>query len=393
MPDGKVEIELRVTTAKLAGDLKDAKAKFKKEADEASRPMASRDWMAEGRAAAQRNIAATKAAQAAGGYPAAPPYQFVPPVPIGLPRTKRPPLLPLPGVQQYGAPIGPQQNSIAAMWSKLVNFNMTPLGATIVKVAAAVAAARVAFGLVGWAARLALTPLTRLASAIASLFTQAAEAARSLYARTLQGGGLPLGFTARRSVLASVIGVGEHEVMQYGKAVGYLNAQLRFASQVAASTNLELTSAAWAMRTVRGDFKALSALFANELAPLVRQLAGAFHLVAVMLQNEARFWGMAIAAGIKAGIASVPIVGPAFLAAMALMDKGKAPEPTVSTGRLQGSAWEKMGLVIGAGTGNNWQQQTARATLALLEIQRTALGLLHAMAGYNSTGVTNAQNP
>jgi len=247
-------------------------------------------------------------------------------------------------------------------------------------IGAALAGLRVALGYVTFAFRGMLVPIRLLSRT----FIEAAESARRMYAKALQSGGLGMGYVARRAALADVIGVGEEEVYSYGNAVRHLNERLNFATAVAAYTNKELTSASWALRVVAHDFAALKSLLAAQLAPVVRELAAAFHGIAMVLSGEAIKWGKIIASGIRAGLLQVlgPFWSSALLGAQVIGggDKGAAPGTEVATKRMPFSAWEKMGLVVGTGGGNNWAQQTAQATKKTAE---NTARLIELMTGKN----------
>ena len=53
-----------------------------------------------------------------------------------------------------------------------------------------------------------------------------------------------------------------------------------------------------------------------------------------------------------------------------IIDKlfGEAPSPETSARRLQTSSWERMGLVLGAGGGQNYAKDTAANTKRIAEI-------------------------
>lgn len=270
---------------------------------------------------------------------------------------------------------GAAGNTLSGMLGNLMNFQMSPLGATATKVAGGIAALRVGVGLVGYAAHLALDPIMKLATAMRDHFYRAAEAGRSMYAKQLQSGGLPGGYVAKRSLLGEMLGVGESEVMQYGKAVAYLNEKVRFAQGVYTQTTPQLASASYELRALNNDFKALAMLIAAEFAPAVRQMV-------YVLRQVVEFVGTTFAKGIAGafkraleaviqqfgGITALWAYKTLQKHAFGNLDPGKAPGIGVSTNRMPASAWEKMGLVIGHGAGTNWAQQTAKNTARLVEI-------------------------
>ncbi len=103
---------------------------------------------------------------------------------------------------------------------------------------------------------LALKGLAKIISGV----MEAIRKAETRYATALQSGGLGLGFTTRRSMLADIIGVSEKEVFEYGRAIMYLNEKLAFAQHTAAATAVPLTEVGWAWKVLKEN---LSALFSQ----------------------------------------------------------------------------------------------------------------------------------
>lgn len=292
---------------------------------------------------------------AGGGLATTPPYTGA-----------TPPIVP-PPVMAGGAPA----NSIAGMFNSAVMKPLSQVGQVATKVFAGLAALRVGIGLVTYPFRL----LSQTMMPVVRMFTQAAEAARAMYARSLTSGGLPIGFTAHRSLLAETIGVSEKDVYQYADAVKYLNNSLAFASNAMAQTNRNLTSASWSMRVVGADLRALTALFSDGLAPAVREFMSALHGIALMLGGEAKKWGMIMGLGIKMGLNNMTGGLYGMLAKMAGLDKGQAPSPTTGAHRYATSQWERMGMVIGLGSSNP-AAQTARNTQNMVVTLKTIAGYL-----------------
>jgi len=251
------------------------------------------------------------------------------------------------------------------------------------------------FYLIRRAVNIVLEPLRMFARNVMN----AAEAARSLYAKTLASGGLPIGFTAHRSSLSAVIGIGEDQVYQYASAVSYLNSQLRHSTTIISETTRINTATAWSFKAMGLSFTAIWAKIAVAMAPALQELANlirhmnefvvdtfAFNYVIVSVGRT--FWGLSKI------LEAVAIASEGFTVAMqGLVDLftgspanifGKtknlfsqwmehtksfftggvkeAPAPTVSTQRLPGSPWERMGLVIGNAGGVNYSQQIAHNT-------------------------------
>jgi hypothetical protein len=256
---------------------------------------------------------------------------------------------------------------------------------------AALAGLRVAIGLAKFAFGAIIVPIKTLERA----FAEAAESARRLYAKSLQSGGLGIGFVARRALLADAIGVSEEEVFSYGKAVSYLNSQLAFATSVAAGTNTSLTATAWSLRVVQEDFKALASVLAFEMSGTVRLMARAFHQLAVEIAPIMAIIGKVLRTGLltamtMAATALGPAIAVAFARIAAKAGFGEdAPTPEVSTRRMPISAWEKMGLVIGSGGVNDFAKQTAANTRKTVEKLERVVEILGGSAVPRFMGTPN----
>lgn len=255
--------------------------------------------------------------------------------------------------------------TLATMASNVIHAPLSSVAQTAVKAAAGLAALRVAVGLVAFAFR----EITAPARAAAQLFRQMADAARTMYAKQLTSGGLPGGFVARRALLADVIGVGEDQVFQYGQAVDLVNKKLNFAVAVYKETTPSLTGVSYELRALGHDFKALGMLIANEVAPSVRKAVfGIRQVLESFGPYLAKAFRMALEAGIQAALAPTPLLR--YLKAVLpqlIPDPGAAGGPMASSMRLQASAWERMGLVIGSGPGSNYPRETALNTRRIHE--------------------------
>ena len=241
------------------------------------------------------------------------------------------------------------------------------IGLAIAGVTAGMAGLRVAVGLVKYAFQTLIAPFRMLSR----VFQQAADAARTVYNKQLQSGGLPGSFISQRSVLAQVMGVSEQEVYSYGDAVAYLSDKLRFATESSVETNRSLTAASWAIRIVSADIRAMTALFSNEFAPGIRQ---AFNAVHVAIADFGKTFAKLLAFTIKQALemAATTLFGSGSLLMKAFFkyapDPGKAPEPGVSSRRLETSTWERVGLILGGGVGRNYAAQTAKNTGKMVSI-------------------------
>lgn len=272
-------------------------------------------------------------------------------------------------------------------------------------------------------------------STSAKRLLQSFEDARQLYAKSLMSG-LGLASTARRGMLADILGVSEKDVFRFGEAVAYLNPRLEFATKTLAATATPMTAVAYELKIVEENFKALWALIASALAPSIKTMAQDLNnfLVTIgkseVLNTAARvldivFMGIAkvigafelMVSGFQVGmklittavvhmiviinnlIAAIPGAGKlgfhrqndsgsiksaqdAFAAwikeaADFFKAGGKglgAPEAQMK--QLPASAWEKMGLVIGGGGSQNYAKDTAKNTKQMADGIKMMLGLI-----------------
>lgn len=283
---------------------------------------------------------------------------------------------------------GQKGTSIAGMFGNLINFQMSPIAATATKVAGAVAGLRVAFGLVGFVAAHTVGRIMELSRAMMAHFARAAEAGRAMYAKQLQSGGLPGGFVAGRSLMAEMLGVGENEIMRYGNAVAYLNEKIRFAQGVYVQTTPALASAAWELKALNNDLKAIAMLVAAEFAPAMRQIVYALRQIIEFVGGSfakglaAAFkWALESAIRTVAGHAGVIAYKTAQKHIGGKIDPGTAPAIQASSARMPASAWEKMGLVLGT-SGRGPMQKVAENTGKTARIlERMAKGMPRGESG------------
>lgn len=253
-------------------------------------------------------------------------------------------------------------NSILGVLNGMLNKQLPGAAATFTKVTAGLAALRVVFGLVGFAVSLALKPLKMLAD----LTLQMAEGARKSYANALSSGGMPIGFSIKKSAIADVLGVGEREVYQYANAFGRLNNDLQVATNSLAETNPILSQLGQQWKVAQYDMQALGSEIAVTLAPAVTLVVNAIQewskwliwLVKKLRDNP--FTNMFY--GWEKGMKKLGLMG-------------ETPAPMASAHRMQSSPWERMGLVLGASAGDNPAKKTADNTskMAMLLEQLVAL--------------------
>lgn len=250
---------------------------------------------------------------------------------------------------------------------------------------------------------------------------EAFERARGIYAKSVSSG-FGVGQTVQRNMLAQAIGVSENDIYQYGAAIAQLNGKLAVAMRTITQTNGPLTAVAWDFSVLGENLKALWAKIAAAMAPAVDELVNLISafaklnilsgnatvlgteigflidyftkLVAVISLIPATFQlamtvildsVRSLADGIQNYLASTKLgklmgvdhvqgqgfkdTKDAFSAykdiLKTIVTNPKMPDsgtPMAFMKQLPASNWEHMGLQIGAGGGQNYQQQTAANT-------------------------------
>ena len=210
------------------------------------------------------------------------------------------------------------------------------------------------------AASAAAIPLAALAATLLSLrrAIKSANEAAELYAKTLQSGGLPLGFVSWRSSLASILGVSEDEVLSFSQAVSGLGERVKDATDTIARNAPELAKTSWEWRMLKLEWQAFWSEFSKAMSPVLRELLRAlsqyFHLLGNVIgfsnkqQREMsemglKFWGKVAdfvpEGSIKEGMKKWLKEWRESIS--------EAPPPTAWSRRLPGSDWERKGLVLG----------------------------------------------
>lgn len=228
-------------------------------------------------------------------------------------------------------------------------------------------------------ARAVFSPLGAAAAASAvslMAFRHAINEATSMYAKVLRSGGLPGGFVAKRSALASIIGVGEEEVIKYGTAIRYLNDKVAWSSKVIAETTNDLASLGWGFGVVGQDIKALVAQIISELAPMLRQVLDSLHEVLKFVGKWGSMLGKviqeAMIIALKTAFSNSIIVGAIIDVFRGWKtDPGAAPTASVNMNQMPASAWERMGLIIGNDNVHSAAERTAKNTAGILAQLKT----------------------
>jgi hypothetical protein len=226
-------------------------------------------------------------------------------------------------------------------------------GGTGATLAAAITAVSTAF----LAAKEAIQIFVKAVRFVIDTVMQAAEDAKRLYAKSLTSG-MSLGFASKRSLLADAIGVSEVSVYKYADAVKYLNSRLDSAASIMAQTTPELVSLSYEWAVVKADVSALISQLSSLLSPAIKGAIRAFDAIVRSLSALADLGTQLSETGTFKILNSIlnPLGG-----ALSLLGQGKVTAPSSSSNRIQASAWEKMGLVLGPG-GRNHAEQTANNT-------------------------------
>lgn len=257
---------------------------------------------------------------------------------------------------------------------------------TMATFASAAAAFITAVGLIGMAMR------------------KASNEAASLYAKALQGGA-GLGYATKTSSLAGIIGVGENEVFQYGEAVKKMSGRISEANKDIARVTPNLTGVAWEARAAAYNFKALRHVMANDFADISRTVL----VSSSKLTNKATGAWKAASSWIDKFVEwqnkvekSITGKGPIFnespMKALAVKlglrepgGKGPAGNLYGNMNRLAGSAWERMGFVVGRG-GADHAAKTAANTKRIAHLMEQLVNKLPHMAHEGRT-YGSAQKP
>lgn len=264
----------------------------------------------------------------------------------------------------------------------------------------------------------------------------AIERSLNIYSKTLQSGGMAQSYVVSTSVLGQVLGVSQEQVMQYGRAIAFVNEKLAVAITALNETQRTLAATGINSRVMGETWHALWAKVAEAMAPALNML---YQLITAMmklwiLSGAATVLGYAIGALIEVmtkWLALVELVPAMFMAVMrsifdgirwllaavnnklasnflgrmmgftkeAMPDfsktkeswkavgdifkvltemspkfKQQTPGTPVSINRLPASNWEKMGLVIGGAGGRDPARKTADNTTKMVGLLERLVG-------------------
>jgi len=257
------------------------------------------------------------------------------------------------------------------------------------------------------AASAAAIPLAALAATLLSLrrAIKSANEAAELYAKTLQSGGLPLGFVSWRSSLASILGVSEDEVLSFAKAVDGLGERVKESTDIIARNAPELAKTSWEMRMLKLEWQAFWSEFSKAMSPVLRQILRGisaflkpFTMAAELINklSEAKRYAQDLKLqGYEKWADLLPEGGiKGFIKEWITQSReelSKAPEPIAWSRRLPGSDWERKGLVLGGfgmagGVGiEEPSKQTANNTKQIAKSVGTIVTILRFLSRFNPT--------
>ncbi len=261
----------------------------------------------------------------------------------------------------------PQAAGLGGLLGQLTNARSGPLSSPLAiaaQVGAALAGLRVAVGYVRFAFRSLVAPMRQFYQ----FLKQSAELARQNYTKALTAGGLPLGFSTHRAMMAQVIGVGEKDVLQYASAIVYLSKRMESATKQIASDTIALTELSYSARALQVSFQAIQSAVTSQFAPALRNMLDAIReFVDGARPYIAQF--VAYQKGVIAGLLGA--TGNTALGALLAGAKaGELGAPSAFSRRPPISSWERMGVVVGIGGGTDYTKQTAANTRGILEILR-----------------------
>jgi len=198
------------------------------------------------------------------------------------------------------------------------------------------------------------------------------ENGRKVYARALQTGGMSLSYVVQRGAIANALGISEKEAEQYGTTFYKLAQKFQHSSKIIAETAPNLAKTSWEFSALKQELVATFSIIANSAAPSLRSFARNIREFTVALQT--------LPSDISDSITrldewfkntlKVPLLGAEFRRSGSSGFRGAGAggtwdeEDTMPgmSKRMAGSAWERMGLVIGTSGGADYARQTAMNT-------------------------------
>jgi hypothetical protein len=249
------------------------------------------------------------------------------------------------------------------MVTNFFNKTLSKPQAAFAGLTAAVAGVRVAIGLWRYAITLAIKPIQMMVRA----FLEAADAASRIYAKSLQTGGMPVGYVTKMGNLADIIGVSEHDVIQYGEAVRFLNSQIKTATRGITESIPSLTAMSWEWKVMKLNLHAAEMEIASQFAPVMNIFIQYLRFGSENIAKLAHHLNLLSLIGIPKWVQNIlKSVMP------------NIPPPAVSAKRLEVSQWERQGLVLGNMGGGSHAAQTAKNTAKTVTVLEKMLQRVNA---------------
>ena len=230
----------------------------------------------------------------------------------------------------------------------------------------------------------AVTAAMKMLKSAIHLTIEAFQRSQQIYNRAMTSG-FGLGMATKRSNLAAVMGVSEEDLFQFGKQIEYIGNRTDAATRIMAANATQQNQVVMDWKILKVDMEALASIIASAVAPSVDKLINSLSLLAE------GFIGVAdtIIGVVKYLLKSMldiitnfslgPIMGTIVktigaellnLANLTATGGRKLTEPNAYMKQMPASAWERMGLQIGVGSGTNYNQQTANHTKPVPELLR-----------------------
>ncbi|MDE2097608.1 MAG: hypothetical protein KGL39_10205 [Patescibacteria group bacterium] len=178
--------------------------------------------------------------------------------------------------------------------------------------------------------------------------------AHTLYAKAISSG-LPMGFTAQRSITAGVMGIDEKDVFRSRASIEVMRQLQGSINEIAKDAPI-LNYTSVQFKVLQTDILAVGSSLATQLTPA---LNGLINILDVFVKHFDGWFSTMKKIWMFTGLAG-PIIGMTFWKnTLSQFQKGGAHAmntlgtPDAQMKQLATSSWEKMGLVVSGGIGNN----------------------------------------
>ena len=350
MPDGKIEVELRLLTENARKQAASSAQDVKKEFDKVNMAPPNITYTDRGTGSGMSDARQTalaqlqmQRAQGLRGYNAQDFFKQQGGGGLATPPPFRPSTTPTPGT-----------TTLATMAENVITKPLSGPMQGFVKLAAGVAAFRVGLGL----ASFALRPLSWAAGELAKEFRglQATlPQAAGMWAKVLQSRGLPSSMTTQGYALGKVFGVSSSEVYRLGLNMG----------EMAQKTAMAADSLRRNMGVLTGVEHSRRVAALNNEAARAERMANPLRIGFSRLNAKTDEWAS------RFNLWTDRLVNNAFKA-MGFSTGGAPNMPRANVDRITAGPMERAGLVLGnMGIGNNPAMQTARNTAEMKSTLKT----------------------